>query len=93
MLWNAGQKRISREGRDRLAELFVAARDAAVDVLVTTGQAKPKGKWRRPSYIESETRSETRSETPAISSGPRPERDAMLAQLSAMFPSSVRRAQ
>jgi hypothetical protein len=83
MLWNAGQKRIYREGRDRLAELFVAARDAAVDVLVTTGQAKPKGTWRRPSYIESEA---PRPRTTA-------DRDATLAKIGAMFPDAVRRIQ
>jgi hypothetical protein len=91
MLWNAGQKRTSREGRERLAELFVAARDAGMDVLVKSGQAKPKGAWNLPGYIRPENRSENRSETPAISSGS--DRDAMLAQLSAMFPDSGRRVQ
>jgi hypothetical protein len=86
MLWNAGQKRVSRQGRDRLAELFVAARDAAMDVLVSTGQATPKGTWRRPSYIESEAPQRPAAKTTA-------DRDAMLAQLSAAFPNSVRRIQ
>jgi hypothetical protein len=86
MLWNAGQKRIAREGRDRLAELFVAARDAGMDVLVRSGQAKPKGTWRAPSYIQPDQA----AQRPAAPTG-LADRDAMLAQLGTMFPSSVRR--
>jgi hypothetical protein len=83
MLWNAGQTRVSREGHDRLAELFVAARDAALDVLVSTGQAKPKGTWSRPPYIEATPPPPPR--TAALA-----DRDAMLAQLGAMFPGARR---
>jgi hypothetical protein len=83
MLWNAGQARVAREGRERLAELFVAFRDAALDVLVNTGQAKPKGTWRQPPYIHSEAPQPLRS--PAI-------RDKELARLGVMFPGMVRKA-
>ena len=83
MLWQAGQERVAREGRDRLAELFLAARDAALDVLVSTGQAKPKGTWRLPSYL----RSAAPAKKPTA-----PDRDAMLAKLAGMFPGNVTRA-
>jgi hypothetical protein len=82
MLWNAGQERVARESRERLTELFVAARDAALDVLVSTGQAKAKGSWRLPAYISSDRPSQR---SPAA-------RDATLAKLSVMFPGMVRRA-
>jgi hypothetical protein len=83
MLWNAGQARVAREGRERLTELFVAFRDADLDVLVNTGQAKPKGTWRLPSYVRSEAPAPLRS--PAI-------RDKELARIGAMFPGMVRKA-
>jgi hypothetical protein len=51
MLWTAGQERMTRERNARLAELFTAARDAALDVGVTTGQLTPKGTWHQPYYI------------------------------------------
>lgn len=51
MLWTAGQERTARERNDRLVELFATARDAALDVGVTTGQLTPKGTWNQPSYI------------------------------------------
>lgn len=82
MLWRAGQERTGREQRARLAELFTAARDAGLDVLVSTGQAKPVGTWHLPAYIRSEAPQPLRS--PAI-------RDAALAKLAAMIPGIVRR--
>jgi hypothetical protein len=82
MLWQAGQKRLAREGRERLTELFVAARDAGLDVLVSTGQAKPKGAWRLPPYARPESTPSVRN--PAV-------RDATLAKLGMMFPGMVRR--
>jgi hypothetical protein len=85
MLWNAGQRRISREGRDRLAELFVTARDAGMEVLVRSGQAKPKGTWRLPSYVQ--------ADGPQRPANPTADRDAMLAKLAGMFPDAVRRVQ
>lgn len=82
MLWDAGQQRIAREGRERLTELFVASRDAALDVLVSTGQAKSHGSWSLPTYARSER--EGPRGTPA-------ERDLTLARLGLMFPGMVRR--
>ena len=81
MLWRAGQERVGRESRARLTELFTAARDAAMDVGVTTGQLKPQGTWRLPSYVRAEPRQVLRS--PAA-------RDAALAKLGVMFPGIVR---
>ncbi len=81
MLWQAGQERTARESHDRLAELFVTARDAALEVLVNTGQVKPKGAWRRPSYLASV---EQPVRSPAA-------RDAALAELGAIIPGMVRR--
>jgi hypothetical protein len=82
MLWNAGQERLVRERDARLAESFVTARDAALEVLVATGQAKPKGAWKQPPYI--------RSRWPDLVRGPAT-RDATLAKLGAMFPGIVKR--
>ena len=81
MLWEAGQRRVARERRERLAELFTAARDAALDVLVSTGQAKAKGAWRLPAYARPPAGQRVR--TPA-------ERDRSLARLAALIPGSVR---
>ena len=81
MLWEAGQRRLARERRERLAELFTAFRDAALDVLVSTGQAKPRGTWRLPAYARPERVEAVR--TPA-------ERDRALARLGALIPGSVR---
>ena len=81
MLWTAGQERIGRERTARLAELFVAARDAALDVGVSTGRLKPVGRWRQPSYIAETVIAPIRS--PAV-------RDITLAQLGAEFPGMVR---
>jgi len=81
MLWDAGQQRIGRESRERLVERFTAARDAHLDVLVTTGSAKARGTWRLPAYARSDQPQELRS--PA-------ERDRALLQLGIMFPGIVR---
>ena len=51
MLWTAGQERVARESRNRLTELFVAARDADLDVGVSTGRLTTKGAWHQPSYL------------------------------------------
>jgi hypothetical protein len=51
MLWTAGQQRMVRERTARLAELFTAARDASLDVGVSTGHLTSKGAWHLPSYI------------------------------------------
>jgi hypothetical protein len=82
MLWQAGQERIGRERNVRLAESFTAARDAAMEVLVATGQAKPVGSWKQPPYI--------RAAKGPVVRGPAT-RDAALAKLGAMFPGIVKR--
>ena len=43
MLWTAGQRRTVREGRERLAELYVGVRDGYVAGNVALGKAKAKG--------------------------------------------------
>ncbi len=43
MLWTAGQRRTVREGRERLAELYVGMRDGYVAGNVALGKAKAKG--------------------------------------------------
>ena len=82
MLWNAGQERLTRERNVRLAESFITARDASLDVLVSTGQAKPVGAWKQPPYVRAAKAQPVRS--PAT-------RDAALAKLGAMFPGIVTR--
>jgi hypothetical protein len=49
-LWAAGQKRLDREQRARLSELYVGVRDGYVAGNIATGKAKPKGSFRAPSY-------------------------------------------
>lgn len=83
MLWTEGQRRLARERRERLTEQFTAARDAALEVLVSTGQAKPLGAWRLPSYARPPAGG-ARQRTPA-------ERDRALAALAVMYPGVVRR--
>lgn len=83
MLWTAGQERTVRESRDRLAELYVATRDASMDVLVRSGQAKPTGAWQQPAYLP-QSKGEPGDELK--------ERDKAFAELARMFPSAVRRA-
>lgn len=51
MLWAAGQKRVGREGRERLAELYVGVRDGYVAGNVATGKAKARGSAHVPSYV------------------------------------------
>ena len=50
MLWEAGQARTVREGRERLAELYVGVRDGYVAGNVATGKAKAHGDAHIPSY-------------------------------------------
>mgnify|MGYP000335681777 CR=1 FL=1 len=81
MLWTAGQERVQRESRERLAELYVGVRDGYVAGNVATGKAKWSGSEHVPAYA--------RSDTPVQRS---PEvRDRTLAKLSTMFPGIVRR--
>lgn len=82
VLWEAGQARRAREGRDRIAAAFIAGRDAGMDVLVRSGQAKASGPWREPAYLRP-GRDEARR-SPEL-------RDRALAQLGAMYPGMVRR--
>jgi hypothetical protein len=79
MLWTAGQERMTRERNARLAELFVTARDAALDVGVTTGQLTAKGSWGLPFYV----RPDAEQRQAAAKRG--------LAQLMADFPGNVAR--
>ncbi|MGD0020108.1 MAG: hypothetical protein ABSD62_12710 [Candidatus Limnocylindrales bacterium] len=51
MLWTAGQRRVTREGRERLAELYVGVRDGYVAGNVATGKAKARGGAQVPSYL------------------------------------------
>ncbi len=51
MLWTAGQRRTMREGRERLAELYVGVRDGYVAGNVAVGKAKPRGDAHIPSYV------------------------------------------
>ena len=51
MLWKAGQSRVAREGRERLAELYVGVRDGYVAGNVATGKAKARGSAHIPSYV------------------------------------------
>ena len=52
MLWTAGQRRTVREGRVRLAELYVGVRDGYVAGNVATGKAKAHGGAHIPSYLQ-----------------------------------------
>ena len=51
MLWTAGQRRTVREGRERLAELYVGVRDGYVAGNVATGKAKARGNAHIPAYV------------------------------------------
>ena len=53
MLWTSGQRRVVREGRERLAELYVGVRDGYVAGNVATGKAKPRGNAHVPAYVRS----------------------------------------
>ena len=50
MLWTAGRRRVVREGRERLAELYVGVRDGYVAGNVAIGKAKARGDAHIPSY-------------------------------------------
>lgn len=52
MYWAAGQKRLGREARERLAELYVGVRDGYVAGLVASGQAKARGDSHVPGYAK-----------------------------------------
>jgi len=54
MLWMAGQRRVQREGRERLTELYVGVRDGYVAGNVATGKAKPRGSSHVPAYARPE---------------------------------------
>jgi hypothetical protein len=82
VLWDAGQQRTVREGRERLAELYVGVRDGYVAGRVAAGASTWKGGEHVPSY--------TRSERPTPVRSPA-ERDMTLAQLGLMYPGMVRR--
>ena len=80
MLWNAGQERVTRERRERLATLYQAGRDGYIAAQIAMGRAKTKGDP-RPSYIRTEG-------TP--SRGDVGTERATLARLAARFPGHVR---
>ena len=50
MLWTAAQRRVAREGRERLTELFVGVRDGYVAGNVAMGKAKARGSAHVPAY-------------------------------------------
>lgn len=79
MLWDAGQQRVLREGRERLAELYVGVRDGYVAANVALKRATAKGDI-TPSYARAPEPEVQRS--PAI-------RDAALARLGEMYPGMV----
>jgi len=82
MLWDAGQQRVTREGRERLAELYVGVRDGYLAANVAAGKVTWKGGGDHvPAYAQSDA---------PIQRSPA-ERDATLTQLSVMFPGMVRR--
>jgi hypothetical protein len=78
MLWEAGQRRVVREGRERLTELFVGVRDGYVAGLVASGQAKPRGSNRAPDYARADA-------APPSAASQR----ATIGRLAAMFPGQV----
>lgn len=79
MFWDAGQQRMAREGRERLAELYVGVRDGIVAADVATGRATTRGDI-RPSYVRSDAPESLRSPVA---------RDRALAQLAMAFPGMV----
>ena len=80
MMWDEAQARLARERRATLAAHYRAAVDAGLQVIVSAGQAKPRGTWRQPPYIEAVAPDVVR--TPAS-------RDRALAKLGVMFPGIV----
>jgi hypothetical protein len=83
MLWDAGQRRMTRESRERLTELYVGVRDGYVAGNVATGKVKAKRDV-TPSYA--------RSPRPAIARSPAV-RDAALARLAEAYPGIVKGVQ
>lgn len=84
MLWTAGQARVAREGRERLAELYVGVRDGYLAGNVAAGKAKWSGGGDHlPSYARPVS-----GEQPLRSPAGR---DATLAKLGVMFPGMVKR--
>jgi hypothetical protein len=82
VLWAAGEVRVSRENRDRLAELYVGARDGYLAAIVASGQATWTGGGDHlPSYA--------RMDVPTVRSPG--VRDVTLAKLGVMFPGIVKR--
>jgi hypothetical protein len=55
MLWDAGQERVTRESRDRRAEMYEAARDGYVAGNVAAGKVKWSGRGEHlPHYVSPE---------------------------------------
>lgn len=79
-LWNAGQARLTADRRARMRDDFHVARDAGLEVLVSSGYAKARGSWRQPAYVQQARPPVER--TPAA-------RDRMLAKLGSMLPGVV----
>lgn len=77
MLWAAGQRRVVREERDRLAETYIAVRDAYVAGNVAIGRVKSKRNSHVPSYAQPDA--ETRRRQAKLG----------LAQLKTDFPGHV----
>ncbi len=77
MLWEEGQKRVGRERRERLTELYTAGVDAYVAGNVAIGVAKANGDV-TPAYV--------RASAPASSIEAQ---RATLTRLAAFFPGSV----
>jgi hypothetical protein len=83
MLWDAGRQRVSREGRERLAELYVGVRDGYLAGNVAAGKATWTGGGdHTPTYA--------RVDLPTLRSPTI--RDVTLSQLGIMFPGIVKRA-
>lgn len=79
MLWDAGQERVAREGRERLRELHIGVRDGYVAGEVAIGRARYSGSG-KPGYLG------------GIEVVHDPARqDATLARLARMFPGQVGR--
>ncbi len=86
MLWEEDQRRIVRERRDRMVELFQAARDAQISADILVGRVKSRGGDGTPAYARP-MRGESRDAVPRS-----PQiRDRALAALGAMYPGMVRR--
>lgn len=54
MLWTASQHRLTRESRERRAELYQAGRDSFVDGAIAAGLVKARGARRLPDYLRGE---------------------------------------